>query len=151
MANPYPIIEFGTNVPTSTDIYYQKGTIVMNPEPAKGQIAGWLCTVAGRPGTWVPFVWANQGGGATVTAAAVLPSGNSYILVNITAGGTCSLPVAADHSVGHILRVKNIDDTALTLATNAAGQYQDAAAITLAQNASVTLLCDGVDTWHKID
>jgi hypothetical protein len=34
---------------------FQQGDRIMNVRPAVGDYAGWICTVAGSPGTWAPF------------------------------------------------------------------------------------------------
>lgn len=34
---------------------YKLGQIVWNSSPVKGGNVGWVCTVAGTPGTWTPF------------------------------------------------------------------------------------------------
>jgi len=43
---------YGANVPGAA-IYWTAGTVVKNSAPAVGQPKGWVCTVAGNPGTWV--------------------------------------------------------------------------------------------------
>ncbi|MFI6499566.1 right-handed parallel beta-helix repeat-containing protein [Nonomuraea typhae] len=35
--------------------YWEKGMIVQNRAPAAGQPFGWVCTAAGKPGTWLPL------------------------------------------------------------------------------------------------
>ena len=32
---------------------WQVGDVVMNDQPLAGEVAGWICSVAGNPGTWV--------------------------------------------------------------------------------------------------
>lgn len=85
---------------------------------------------------------------ATIAAAAVLSSAKQNILINGT--GPFTLAQAAPHSSGYVQRVKNLNATTLTIVT-VAGALHDAAAITLAQYASVTLVSDGSTTWHKMD
>ena len=43
--------------PTSTSIYWNVGDIVYNTDPASmtNNFIGWVCTVAGSPGTWQGF------------------------------------------------------------------------------------------------
>jgi hypothetical protein len=43
---------YGTSAPGSA-IYWSAGTVIKNSAPAVGQPKGWVCTVAGNPGTWV--------------------------------------------------------------------------------------------------
>lgn len=47
------IIMLGTAAPTSTRMSWSVGDRVINSAPAVGQPKGWICTVAGSPGTWV--------------------------------------------------------------------------------------------------
>lgn len=61
---------FGTAIPTSG--YWQAGSRIINLTPSFG-IMGWVCTVAGTPGTWVPF----GGSWRTVAASAVGVARNS--------------------------------------------------------------------------
>lgn len=47
-------IDFSTTDPSISGVgNYAKGAIVYNSEPASGSPKGWVCTVAGQPGTWV--------------------------------------------------------------------------------------------------
>lgn len=46
---------FGSAAPVSGDGPFLVGDIAYNNAPASGGILGWVCTVAGTPGTWVPF------------------------------------------------------------------------------------------------
>lgn len=43
----------GTDVPTSG--YYNQGDICWNTNPQVSSYIGWVCTVAGTPGEWLPF------------------------------------------------------------------------------------------------
>jgi hypothetical protein len=44
---------YGTAVPTSTSEYHVAGEVIKNPAPTLGAAQEWVCTAAGRPGTWV--------------------------------------------------------------------------------------------------
>ena len=46
-------IGYGTAAPTGTDKRYNRGSIVWNRSAQAGQPIGWMCSVAGSPGTWV--------------------------------------------------------------------------------------------------
>ena len=57
-----PRLEYGTAAPTGTRTFYYVGDEVRNSVPAEAGTAaakyvtyGWICTVEGRPGTWVPL------------------------------------------------------------------------------------------------
>jgi hypothetical protein len=59
---PAPRVEYGTAVPTGTRTFFYVGDEVRNSAPieegtagAKYVTYGWLCTVEGRPGTWLPM------------------------------------------------------------------------------------------------
>jgi hypothetical protein len=42
------------SAPPTTNTW-KLGQIVWNSSPVKGGNVGWVCTVAGTPGTWTPF------------------------------------------------------------------------------------------------
>lgn len=44
---------YATAAPTGTSLNWEVGDIVMRSTPTAGQPKGWVCTVAGAPGTWV--------------------------------------------------------------------------------------------------
>jgi hypothetical protein len=44
---------YGPAIPTTGT--WALGETLLNSEPAVGEAAGWVCTVAGTPGTWQPF------------------------------------------------------------------------------------------------
>lgn len=46
-------ISYGTAAPTSAGKRYNRGSIVWNSSVASGQPIGWMCSVAGSPGTWI--------------------------------------------------------------------------------------------------
>jgi hypothetical protein len=52
-----------------------KGEVVWNSVPAAGSPMGWICTVAGTPGTWVPFGYV----GTTPTKAA---TGQRFVCID---------------------------------------------------------------------
>ncbi len=43
----------GTAAPTATDEAFAVGDLVINSAPSNTSPFGWVCTVAGSPGTWV--------------------------------------------------------------------------------------------------
>jgi hypothetical protein len=46
---------WGAAAPSASNTYWQVGSICRNNAPTIGGNSGWLCSVAGSPGTWVPF------------------------------------------------------------------------------------------------
>jgi len=75
--SPGMSISFATDAPTDNTITHSLGELVINTDPWQGDVAGWLCTIAGSPGTWTPFytvygvptegqviAWDNTGGKA---------------------------------------------------------------------------------------
>jgi hypothetical protein len=63
--------EYGSAAPSSGD--YVVGDRVRDIDPASGVENGWVCTVAGNPGTWEPV----SGGSVVVTSVAALASATS--------------------------------------------------------------------------
>lgn len=45
----------GSAAPLSGEGTWRVGDLRFNSEPAANEYVGWICTVAGNPGTWVPF------------------------------------------------------------------------------------------------
>lgn len=146
-----------TTYPTGTDQNWQLGDIQWNNTPTYGSPAGWICTVAGSPGTWVTF-GALGGGTAALTTTATsgtLSSGYNMILLNPASTGTYTLPNVTNYASGGSLLIKNIasGSTTLTPIASAGGgtntyEATSIAAITLAQNARVTLRSAGSTVWY---
>jgi hypothetical protein len=62
-------MEWGFQAPVAGT--YTKGSIVWNLTAAAGGSSGWVCTVAGTPGTWQPFGYINSGSGVDVLSIEV--------------------------------------------------------------------------------
>ncbi len=146
------IMQIGGNAsaaPTDTGQNYQVGDILWNNAPSQGGPSGWVCTVAGYPGTWISF--GEIGLTATLTTTATsgtLSSAYSMVILNPASTGTYSLPNVTAYAAGAELFIKNIASGSTTLTPLAANGY-DAAAITLAQYAAITLRSAGGTTWYK--
>jgi hypothetical protein len=139
----------GTAAPTDVTQFYQLGDMVINVAPVSGQPFGWKCVVAGYPGTWLPIVLESQQSLTYTATTGTLANGYRVILLNAASGPTLSLPNAASHAATWELTIKNIANNSATITAVAANNYIDAAAITLAQNAVVTLISNGGTTWYK--
>lgn len=63
------LLEFITTGPPTASQQFYAGDRAINAAPSAGEPSGWLCTVSGTPGTWVPF-----GRAQLVTTVASLPS-----------------------------------------------------------------------------
>ncbi len=148
------IMQIGGNstaAPTDTTQNWQVGDIQWNNAPSMGAPAGWACTVAGYPGTWIPFGVIGSGAELTTTATSgTLSSAYSMILLNPASTGTYSLPNVTAYANGGTLFIKNIASGSTTLTPLGANNYEatSIAAITLAQNARVTLRSAGGTTWY---
>ncbi len=139
----------GPAAPTSGT--YDVGDLVLNNAPSAGQAWAWVCTVAGSPGTFASVSQANGFSQLTTTATSgTLSSGYGMILLNPASTGTYSLPNVTAYGAGAALFIKNIASGSTTLTPLAANGY-DAAAITLAQYANITLRSAGGTTWYKQD
>lgn len=46
---------YANNPPTSTSRYWRKGEIIYDASPDAAGNVGWICTTAGKPGTWKTF------------------------------------------------------------------------------------------------
>ncbi len=146
------IMQIGGNAsaaPTDTSQNYQLGDIIWNNTPSQGAPSGWVCVVAGYPGTFIAFGEVGIGTQLTTTATSgTLSSSYSMILLNPASTGTYSLPNVTAYAAGSALFIKNIASGSTTLTPLAANGYE-AAAITLAQYATITLRSAGGTTWYK--
>jgi hypothetical protein len=157
MATQANQIGYGTNSPSALGDtnYWQTGDIVINNNSAAnllgGQnVYGWVCTAAGNPGTWVPMFLEGTQSQTTTATSGTLSNGYRYILLNPATTGTYTLPSASGNADGTAVTIKNIASGSTTLAPSAANNYADAAAITLAQYAVVTLMSKNGTTWYKV-
>jgi hypothetical protein len=73
-----PRKEFGTAPPTGTDRNYRVGDRVVNLDPATTPVAGWVCTVAGAPGTWLPEATLNTGTPIRITWGSAAPTTGAH-------------------------------------------------------------------------
>ena len=145
-----PQVGYATAVPTLTTQFYSAGDMLINSAPGLGQPYGWVCIVSGYPGTWGIIGVSPAGNALTSTLAlGAYPNGNRLILANPGAATSNTLPVAASHAATFATTIKNISANSLTLTPATGETYQDAAAITLAQNAAITLLAGGTTIWYK--
>lgn len=139
-----------TAAPTDTTQYYDQGYVVWNTSPDAGEPLGFICVVAGYPGTWVPIGQVNQPNSRTVTATSgTLTAGDSMILLNAASGPTLSLPDVRSYAAGTSVFIKQLANNSATLAPISANGYADAAAITLTQYGAITLRSSGGTTWYK--
>jgi hypothetical protein len=74
----------GTAAPTGSDPYFSApwrvGDMATNSVPAVGQPAGWVCTVAGTPGTWTTLDTVGTAGDVTLAAVGSTPNANGASL-----------------------------------------------------------------------
>lgn len=136
---------FSTAAPTSGQ--WSVNDIIYNTAPAaNGTPMGWICTVAGTPGTWVAFGALKDKSSVTaVTAAGDIALTDN--IVNIGTGGfnvTLAAPSASVH--GNTVRIVNANASPVTLVagtgTSVVGN------VTLAANASATLESSGT-IWYR--
>ncbi len=149
--NGTPRWYLGTAIPTTGT--YAAGDIIYNSAPSLTQPTGWVCTTGGVDSAVVfsPFGMAGAGNQLTTTATSgTLSSSYSMILLNPASTGTYSLPNVTAYAAGASLFIKNIASGSTTLTPLGANNYEatSIAAITLAQNARVTLRSAGTTTWY---
>jgi hypothetical protein len=134
---------------------YAVGDIVWNNAPIANSPSGWVCITAGVAvsANFLPFGQTNLLNQQTTTATSgTLSSAFSSIILNPASTGTYSLPNVTAYGAGSSLFLKNIASGSVTLTPLAANNYEatSIAAITLAQNAAVTLRSMGTTTWLKM-
>lgn len=146
----------GNAIPTAGT--FSVGDTIFNTSPGavtseiSRSTIGWVCSAAGTPGTWQPIL--SSGAAATQTTTATsgtLTTGFRVILINPATTGTYSLPDCTTVLPTTFLTIKNIASGSTTFTALATNSYADAAAITLAQNAFVTMETPGSSTlWYKV-
>lgn len=147
---------YGTAIPTAGT--YNVGDTLFNitPGAASAEITrsttGWVCTTAGTPGTWQAIISSAAAQELVTTATSgAIAAGFRVVLLNPATTGTYTLPDCTTVLPSTLLTIKNIASGSTTLAAIASNSYADAAAITLAQNAFVTLNATGASTfWYKV-
>lgn len=80
-------VEYGTAAPGSGT--YTVGSLVWRSDGAAGTNLGWYCTVAGTPGTWVPF--------------GAIRGGNTYSATNVTTDRTYDANATSTDELADVL------------------------------------------------
>lgn len=151
-----PRTYLGTAAPTVGN--YNQGDVIVNATPAASSpfarmTMGWLCTTGGVAGSTAVFTVmyssALQITTTTTATSGTLTGGYRLTLLNPATTGTYSLPDASANLAGYEATFKSLASGSITLTPIASNGYADAAAITLAQFASVTLLANGSTTWFR--
>lgn len=163
MATQANQIAYGTQSPASAGDtnYWQTGDIVYNNNAAFGSGAsstllagenptGWICTSGGYPGTWAAITPEPTQTLTTTATSGTLTQGYRMTFLNPASTGTYSLPDAAQNMAGAVVSFKNLASGSTTLTPLSSNGYADAAAITLAQYASVSMMTAGGTTWYKV-
>ena len=128
---------------------HSRGDVCFDVQPTAGYPAGWICTAAGTPGTWVPF---GQIGGpliTTLTGSATLSAqaGCEYIYL-LGSGAVPTLPTAVGNTSKYT--IKNTHTAAINLATTSSQTIEGLAApFSIEAGASVTLVSTGTN-WVVI-
>src|ERR1700722_1058683 len=154
MASQANQIAYNTNSPSALgDLnYWQKGDIVINNGTAVNvqQAWGWVCEVAGFPGTWQILSLQPTVTATTTATSGTLTNGIRFQLLNPATTGTYSLPEASANTAGTQVWYKSLASGSITLTPLATDQYdKGVAAITLAQYGVINLLTDGTTNWFK--
>jgi len=89
-----PRQEYATAPPTGTDRNYRVGDRVINTDPFATAVPGWVCTVAGAPGTWASMAGLDTNVAPRITYGTAVPTtgahlkGDFHVYTSGTAGGT---------------------------------------------------------------
>lgn len=172
MASQPNQVAYGSQSPQSAGDanYWQTGDVVMNNNPATGTTyvqggttftnallaglnpTGWVCTVSGYPGTWIPITpEGTQFVTNTIVPTQTLATGIRYTLLNFAQTGTASLPEASGNMAGSVLTFMNLNATTCTLTPLSTDNYNGGvAAITLAQYAAISITSDASTHWYKV-
>jgi hypothetical protein len=85
------------------------GNVVWASAPAAGSAAGWVCTVAGSPGTWTPVGYVDGLTQAVTSSTATIEATTTYLTVDYA--GACALTLPASTYTGPGIQVKDISGT----------------------------------------
>ena len=66
------------------DGVYQAGQVVWNITPAGGDPLGWICTVTGAPGIWVPMSYTSLNGSTTFDPASLVDGAGETTILTVT-------------------------------------------------------------------
>ena len=111
---------------------------------------GWVCVQNGFPGVWEPICQEPTAVCLTTQTLGTLSSFFRVTLLNPATTGPYSLPEAVNNFAGSIITIKNLASGSVTLTPLGTDSYADAAAITLAQYAKISLLSNGTTTWYSV-
>ena len=146
MANPaIPVFGWATAAPTDTTVYYEAGSVVRNPAPTVGATEGWVCTVAGRPGTWVAIGTVDGGVFQSLTAAATLTTGKKVYV--ISGAGNYTLYAASSIAAGSEIVIVATSGISVTAVAGAANTLTGVAT---ALSASARFASDGGNYWFRV-
>jgi len=136
--------QWGTAAPTDTAIFHQAGEIVFQQSPVAGAPMGWICSVEGWPGTWIPLPPLGSTGLTTIAAGGTL---SAYVpFLSVQDAGALVLAATSLFPAGFPVRIR-ANAASLTI-TATGGQIDGAAAKTLAANAAATLMPTGT-VWYS--
>lgn len=136
---------YSTAAPTSGQ--WEVNDIVYNTAPAaSGAPMGWVCTVAGTPGTWVAFGQLKDKSSVTsVTAAGTVALTDNIVSIG-TGGFNVTLAAPSASVPGNVVRIVNANASPVTLV--AATGTSIVGNVTLSANASATLESSGT-VWYR--
>lgn len=136
---------YGTSAPTSGQ--WSVNDVIENTAPAAtGSPRGWVCTVAGTPGTWVAYGQLKDKSSVTSVTAA----GNVALTDNIveigTGGFNVTLAAPSASVPGNVVRIVNANASPVTLVAGTGTSI--VGNVTLSANASATLESAGT-VWYR--
>lgn len=140
-------VRAGTAAPTTGT--WNKADMVINQSPTAGQPWGWVCTVAGTPGTWVPLMQV-QGTATAIATISTIPSTARFATLTSNAAGTYTLSPSASYAPGSLIQFIVTNNVATTFAAAAGNQIVGTAAVTAA-NAPVSFVMDGVTQAFRMN
>lgn len=133
------LINTGGAAPTAGT--WRKGDIVLNTNVAEGGPVGWVCVVAGTPGTWLGFGNVDQ----SVTGSIASASTVTLTVENVAKiTGTATIDTITASTPGR--RVTLVFTSTAGIST--AGNVKLAGAFVAAANDTITLVCDGTNWWE---
>lgn len=146
-------LRFGDAVPTSGT--WGIGDYVINTVPTSGAPFGWVCTVAGSPGTWRAFgdvAYATSY--LTLSTQTMAPSASvaagTIIALPSAAAGTLTLSPASGYAPGARLYITPRTTDNVTLAAGSGDTLLAGPGAAVTSVAPAIVISDGVNTWYRV-
>ncbi len=138
---------YGDSAPTSGQ--FDKGDTMLNSAPDVGAPFGWICAVAGSPGTWYAINAPLQNTTAQAMTAAGAVSASSSIVTVSGFAGTITLAAAQSAGVGE-LSILALTTHSVTLAAASGNAIVGLNGAVTSATVAAQLKANGSTNWYRL-